>query len=126
MIKNRFHVLQRREVRDEELQRSYNPLLMMMALGLSPIHPNHEMHFPWTQCHPSKLSSNHGPRHSIMNPSISDQNKVSIIYVCPCFWMIGQPTTGNNRRRAPLLAERKMIYWKEKLQPFPDRQQHVI
>jgi hypothetical protein len=39
MIKNRFHVLQRRETRDEELQRDCDPVLMMMILGACQLNP---------------------------------------------------------------------------------------
>jgi hypothetical protein len=35
MVKNRFNVLRRREAREEELQRSCDPLLMLMVLGVS-------------------------------------------------------------------------------------------
>jgi hypothetical protein len=34
MVKNRFHVLSRKQVRDEELQRSCDPLLMIMVLDI--------------------------------------------------------------------------------------------
>jgi hypothetical protein len=34
MVKNRFHVLQRREARDEELRHNCDPILMMMVLSI--------------------------------------------------------------------------------------------
>jgi hypothetical protein len=42
MVTNRFHLLHRREIRNEELQRTCDPVLMMMVLGICQPNPSRD------------------------------------------------------------------------------------